>query len=286
MRNQKSTFSRRNKTIANKSGEPIRDSIPHGVRKSILAMSYEHIRDLRAFQRILYSELRLPFPDASIGRTGKLRSSEMNEIRHIFFFEASCPWHKVYDIIESLFRWIEYSVPYKISEFSEDINQCFLEEGIGWKIVDGKIVSRGDDALESSIERAIDTARKSGRQTAAKRIEDARGALSRRPEADLAGAINHAMGALEAVARDMSGNPKLTLGEIIKKYPSLFPKPLDESLSKIWGYSSNIARHVEEGKEPDREEAELVVGLSSCLVSYINSKNSQHKGIEGSGKEK
>jgi len=45
--------------------------------------------------------------------------------------------------------------------------------------------------------------------------------LSRRPEPDLTGAIQHAMAALECVASDTYGNPKATLGDIIKRYPDL-----------------------------------------------------------------
>jgi len=80
------------------------------------------------------------------------------------------------------------------------------------------------------------------------------------------------MGALEAVARDLTGDSKATLGEALKRYPELLPKPLDQSLAQIWGYASNVVRHVEEGREPTREEAELVVGLSDRVV-FLSDKN-------------
>ena len=80
------------------------------------------------------------------------------------------------------------------------------------------------------------------------------------------------MGAMECVARDVSGEAKATLGEILKKHPGLLPPPLDTALSQIWGYASNEARHVLEGKNPSREEAELVVGLSAALTTYLTRK--------------
>ena len=68
---------------------------------------------------------------------------------------------------------------------------------------------------------------------------------------------------------DVSGDQKATLGQILKRYPQLIPQPLDTALSQIWGYASNEARHVQEGKEPKRSEAELIVGLAAALAGYL-----------------
>ena len=80
------------------------------------------------------------------------------------------------------------------------------------------------------------------------------------------------MGALEAVARDLAGDPKLTLGEVLKRHPGLLPRPLDNALAQIWGYASNEARHVEEGRQPSREEAEFLVGLAAVMATYLTKK--------------
>lgn len=68
------------------------------------------------------------------------------------------------------------------------------------------------------------------------------------------------------------GDAKATLGEAVKRYPGLLPKPLDEAVSKIWGFASNEARHVLEGRETNREEAEFLVGLSATLSTYLTRK--------------
>jgi hypothetical protein len=109
----------------------------------------------------------------------------------------------------------------------------------------------------------------SQRPTAAKHLHEALKDLSQRPEPDMPGAAYHAMGSLECVARDLTGDPKATLGDILKRYPDLLPKPLDEALSKVWGYASNAARHVVEGREISRDEAELLVGLSAAVSTYL-----------------
>ena len=50
------------------------------------------------------------------------------------------------------------------------------------------------------------------------------------------------------------------------------PKPLDTALSQLWGYASNEARHVKEDQEPERQEAELVVGLAVVVATYLTKK--------------
>ena len=71
-----------------------------------------------------------------------------------------------------------------------------------------------------------------------------------------------------ASARDLTGD-KGTLGQVLNHHPDLLPQPLDTALSQVWGYASNVARHVEEGSEPNREEAELVVGLAAVVATYL-----------------
>ncbi len=78
--------------------------------------------------------------------------------------------------------------------------------------------------------------------TAANHLHEALQDLSRRPQPDLAGAVYHAMGSLECLARDVTGDPKATLGEVLKRNSGLLPKPLDTALSQVWGYASNEAR--------------------------------------------
>jgi hypothetical protein len=65
----------------------------------------------------------------------------------------------------------------------------------------------------------------------------------------------------------------LTLGEILKRYRDLIPKPLDEAVTKIWGFASENARHINEGCEPNFEEAELVVSTVAGVSTYLSKKH-------------
>jgi hypothetical protein len=185
-----------------------------------------------------------------------------------------CPWFKVYDIIEALHATLARSGEDCGGNdeviFADEINEFFVEEGIGWQLVDGHILMRGTEAFEAVVTAAMHELEASKRPTAAKHLHEALQDLSRRPQADLPGAAYHAMGSLECVARDLTGDPKATtLGAILKGHPGLLPKPLDTALSQVWGYASNEARHVSEGREISREEAELLFGLSAVVSTYL-----------------
>lgn len=179
------------------------------------------------------------------------------------------PWFEVYDLIEEIQADLGRSSGSRATYFEQEINKYFRKTGIGWQLVDGHIQVRGPEAFEVAVRHAQETLAESGWETAAREIHEALRDLSRRPDADLTGAIQHAMAALECTARLVCEDPRATLGELLKRQPDLFPPPLDQSVDKAWGYASERGRHLREGRDPAGEEAELIVGLSSVLVTYL-----------------
>jgi len=188
-----------------------------------------------------------------------------------------CEWYEVYDIIEELYQTFLELGPYNSAngpnyfaeKFSQELNHYFRREGIGWQLNDGVIEIRGPEFFEVAVHEARDALASLNKNTASSELHEAIRDLSRRPEPDITGAVQHAMSALECVARDVCGNSKLTLGDVVKRYPETFPKPLDQSVEKLWGYASESGRHLKEGQTPSFEEAELVVGLSGVLCRYL-----------------
>lgn len=160
--------------------------------------------------------------------------------------------------------------PLRAKRFDEALNEFFVGEGIGWQIIEGEIVTRGTETFESNIHGAVEALESAGRLTARDEIHEALVDLSRRPEADLTGAVQHAMAALECVARDVCGDEKATLGEVIKRYPGTIPKPLDKSVGTAWGYASEMARHIREGRKPEHREVELIVGVAATVATYLS----------------
>jgi hypothetical protein len=190
-----------------------------------------------------------------------------------------CEWFLVYDIVEEIWSAFktrdEDAFPAeeeKAPKFREAVNDFFVRKGIGWQLADGRIVTRGAESFEKTVKETNVELIEAGRPTAAKHMHEALQALSRRPDPDLAGAAFHAMGSLECVARDVTGDPKATFGEIVKKHPGLVPRPLDEALSKLWGYASNETRHVVEGREAKRDEVELMIGMAAAAATYLSRK--------------
>jgi AbiJ N-terminal domain 4 len=257
-------FSRRH-GFSRAKGITIREDAPENLRLFVVQTAM-HLGWLPGrLLEVLYRVLRVPLGD-------RYQVAAHDDRRWVFLI-STCDWFKVYDLIEVLHadfpRRNELTGEDNASVFADEINEFFIDEGIGWQLVDGKIVTRGGEAFETIVMEARSALESSQRPTAAKHLHEALEDLSRRPQADLPGAAYHAMGALECVARDLTDDPKATLGEILKRHPGLLPRPLDTALSQVWGYASNEARHVLEGREISWGEAELLVGLSATVSTYL-----------------
>ena len=207
------------------------------------------------------------------------------------WFVEQWPWFRFYNFIEAIYTklnrrdearealaeeaFANHDFTYRERQapaFERDVNRYFQHAGVGWQLVDGEIQTRGSEGFEAEVGRAREVLEASGLQTVKKEIHEALQDLSRRPKPDLSGAIQHGMGALECVARDVTGDSKATLGEVLKRHPNLLPKPLDKARSQVWGYASEKARHLREGSEPGREESEFIVGLAATTVVYLTQK--------------
>jgi AbiJ N-terminal domain 4 len=179
---------------------------------------------------------------------------------------AGCQWFKVYDIAEALYA--AFAARREGSQgFQDKLNQFFLEHGVGWQMIDGRIIYRGSETFADTTSEAAALLVSTGRGTAANEIHEALRDISRRPTADITGAIQHAIAALECTARDVTGQPNLTLGRLVSKLG--LPPPLDTAVEKLWGYASDRARHVREGQAVATAEAELVVSVACAVCTFL-----------------
>ena len=189
-----------------------------------------------------------------------------------------CDWLDVYEVIQQiaakLKNWDEIFFNERedrVEYFTSHINRLFNKQGIGWQLIDGRVEVRGEEVFEAVARPTIEALEGAGLATTANQIHEALKGLSRRPEPNITGAIQHAMAAVECLSRKVTDD-KGTLGELIKRHPTLFPRPLDEGLHKLWGYASNNGRHLLEGCDPSFEEAELVVTVAAAVVNYLRRK--------------
>ena len=155
----------------------------------------------------------------------------------------------------------------------------FREQGIGWEMENGKVRYRGAEPFARTVKGAATDLSNTGRPQAASELAEAVKDISRRPKPDITGAVQHAMAALEATARDVTGQNKPTLGKLVGSL-GLTP-PLDAALEKLWGYASNEARHGREDVKLSPAEAELIVGVSGAVCGYL-AKTNPEPGVAGS----
>lgn len=250
----------------------VREETPEELRCALLHIAEEAGLTHRQLRHIVCKVLR-KIPDSN-------NWSDLNIWGEVQDLISYCDWFRVYDIAEAIYKGLPRE-PAK--EYENSLNDYFRENGIGWQMNLGKIITRGPDAIEAVVRKAISKTEASGQKTANNELNEAIRDLSRRPDPDVTGAIQHAMAALECVAKEICGEPKATLGKLLSKLP--LPKPLDVVIDKAWGYASEKGRHLQEGQIPGYEEAVLVVGLASTVATYLSSKKSLREPLCNDRKE-
>jgi len=177
----------------------------------------------------------------------------------------------VYDFAEAVWDhlFVKHRNVHGALKFECELNEFFIENGIGWLLLRGQIVERSPEVLAAVQIEAVNAVRESGRNTAADELHKAHLDLSKRPDADPTGAVQHGLAALECLARDISGNSKATLGELARTRPDLFPKVIQTIVEKAWGFASDTGRHVREGGVPTLGEAQMMIGLVASVSAYL-----------------
>jgi hypothetical protein len=85
--------------------------------------------------------------------------SDGNIWNEVEWLVERCDWFRVYDIIEAIHaRMYKEDEKYRFrtnvaANYAEAINEFCVEEGIGWQLVGGEIVTRGDEAFEVVVKR-------------------------------------------------------------------------------------------------------------------------------------
>lgn len=251
------SFSRRHGLNRPDADISIRYEAPDEVRDAVISIAYQCKLQPSDVRQVLCA-LLFRAPDANNWSEFPNVDGEVRDLIR------DCEWFEVYDLIELLAERCER----RGCDFAGEINRMFRIKGVGWQLVGHRLEVRGSEAFELAVKEGQAELSRRGNSTAARELHEAILDLSRRPNPEVSGAIQHAMAALECVARDVCGS-KDTLGDVLRRNPDLFPKPVDQIVDKAWGYTSNYGRHLTEGKPPEFDEAELVVGLSGVLSRYL-----------------
>lgn len=255
----------------------VREDAPEAIRAGLIAILHELGFTYNQMREITCPVLhRFPNPN---------NWSEIPNVRgEVVNLVQGCEWYRVYDICEAAYRYLceqglqiyrDAWVRVPPDEFSQRLNELFEEPSIGWQMINGQIVTRGPEEFEHAVNEAQAAVAEAGYQTPRTELEEARRDLSRRPAPDITGTIQHCIAALECTARVVSGDQRATLGEIIQRRAADLgiPRPLDSAIERMWGFASEMARHLREGRVPAREEAELLLTVSAGLINYLLQRN-------------
>lgn len=264
-----SSFSQRHGYSGHAKEITVREDAPESIRvvaldkASSLGLSSHTIRD------IVCTALRKR-PDPNNWSAGNV----WQEAEYLFY---DCEWFKVYDIVEgfyvSLGRRDEREFEKNALAFEDTLNAAFVEEGIGWQLVKGQLVARGDEGFQEAVKTTASQLKENQRPTAASHIQSAVKALSERPRANTPGGVSHATSAVECLLHDITGQA-MTLGGYLDKYPQLFHPALKKALNGVYGYASDAgARHGKEGKEPSFDEAQFAVTTCAAACTLLTAMN-------------
>lgn len=256
----KNTFSKRQGLFSIKEKEiTVREDAPEGLRGFIKMVYYDLGKNPSDLRSITSRVLKIS-PDSN--NWSEFPNIDYEVGQHL----ENCEWYLVYDIIETIIQKLNTQ---EKTTFTEEMNEYFITNGIGWKIVNGLIETRGDEVFETAVKTVVSVLETAKLATAKTEIREALNDLSRRPTPDITGAIQHSLACLECVTREVTGDTKSTLGDLMKKFPGVIPSPLDQAVTKIWGFTSEQGRHLREGQAPEYLEAELVVEVTSAIATYL-----------------
>jgi hypothetical protein len=196
--------------------------------------------------------------------------SKENVVREVHSLIEDAEWYQVYDASEAIAdELLRRNLREEYDDYEAEINRTLEECSVGWRMVEARFQVRGDEAVQGVLDSALQDVCESGLAVASKEMRESIDDLSKRPAPDLSGAVHHALASLESIARHCTGDPQSSLGEIVKKHPGLLGEPLNTTVAKLWGYSSEQARHGRENRRLDPDEAELAVGAAIVIASFL-----------------
>ncbi|ADP15390.1 AbiJ-NTD4 domain-containing protein [Achromobacter xylosoxidans] len=178
----------------------------------------------------------------------------------------SCPWNEVYDILEFIYvsgRGLDRDVGHR-----KTINVILERHQSAYRLIGDQVgeITQGEEI--AAIENALLVASNPVKQ----HLDEALKKLSDREQPDFRNSIKESVSAVEAACREVTGNPKATLQDALKKMDSLHPA-LNEGFRKLYAYAGDESgiRHAltEEGERCSYGEAKFMLVACAAFVSYL-----------------
>ncbi|HQX90625.1 MAG TPA: hypothetical protein PKY03_09555 [Moraxellaceae bacterium] len=185
-----------------------------------------------------------------------------------YFFE--CEWAEVYEFVEFILsRW-------NIKGLVEAVSDILAKELSGYRIIGNLFVPVTDQSEVDAVQEALNEIPYASVQA---HLRQAMSNLSRRESPDYRNSIKESISAVEAMAREMSGNSKATLGDalsVLEKSGELHAA-LRRGFSAIYGYTSDeggIRHAMLDEPNIDVSDAKFFFVMCASFINYLRSKSS------------
>ena len=191
----------------------------------------------------------------------------------------TCDWWAFYDMCEIMADAVGEASG-NSEEFQTDANGLFQEECLGWRLKDGLVERVGTEQSERLLDEArrfLQDARFAGPE---EQFAKAVTALSVRPEPDTANCVKDAVGAVEGVARILTGRPAAVLSDIVADLRSkkIVHKALAKCFDGLYAYrgdAEGAAHGAVTGVAVPLPEAEMALNTSAALIIYLVNKDAE-----------
>lgn len=181
-------------------------------------------------------------------------------------------YNEILDILWFINSWINDNYYSHNEFFSKTFNHLFENEYVGYRFINGRIVSITDKCEIEEIEQACN-ALYVGCKT---HIEKAVGFLADREHKDYKNCIKESISAVESICQIIVGDDNATLGGALKKLKDNginIHVAMESAFSKLYGYTSDEGgiRHAEGlfVREVSFDEAKFMLVSCSAFVNYL-----------------
>lgn len=211
-----------------------------------------------------------------------IRDLLMKQINRIWYAQQ---WYTYYDILEIMLSFsvsdstlIGGNEKEKISNFKNDVNKIFVEENIGYRIIDNQVVNITTEEEINEIEKAMDSIFDSVND----HFEKALSFYSDRKNPDYKNSIKESISAVESMCCIICGK-KVELGKALGKLEKngiYIHGAMKNGFQALYGYASDESgiRHGGiEDKEVTEEDAKFMLVTCSAFVNYLKVKFNKMK---------
>jgi hypothetical protein len=219
--------------------------------------------DIDSFSKVLWFHYFKKPMDSRPGHPNEI----LDAIRRHFF---GCQWYEVYEFLE----FVLDQKGDQVEKVRSAVNVILERELAGFRYVAGAFVPVTSEKEVAAIEEAVKIGPFSGVSAHLRRAIDH---LSRKQNPDYRNSIKESVSAVESLARELTGNPKATLGDALaemEKSGKMHPA-LRKSLSALYGYTSDeqgIRHAMLDEPKLTAADAKFLLVACSAFINYMKEK--------------